>query len=107
MRRNLRMKKNRTKNSVERIIKDPTYTIYSKGGVANNGSKPTQNGQNNVVPFPMPNDAPLNEWYKTAKREDYLQLLNRIYGEKFLQNKSIDELKEILEYTIDTGGFSS
>jgi len=28
------MKKSNQKNSVERIIKDPTYTIYSKGGVA-------------------------------------------------------------------------
>ena len=54
------MKKSNQKNSVERIIKDPTYTIYSKGGVAKNGSKPTQSGDNkpsNVVPFPMPNDA--------------------------------------------------
>ena len=33
MRRNLRMQnKKQTKNSIERIIKDPTYTIYSKGG---------------------------------------------------------------------------
>ena len=79
------MQKNKSKNSVERIIKDPTYTIYSKGGAVKNGSKPTQNGQNNVVPFPIPNDAPLNEWYKTASRDDVLELLNRDYDLKFLE----------------------
>ena len=108
MRRRLRMKKSNQKNSIERIIKDPTYTIYSKGGVAKNGSKPTQSGDNkpsNVVPFPMPNDAPLNEWYKTASRDDVLQLLNRVYGLKFLKGLSEKELGELLDYTIDTGGF--
>ncbi len=73
-------------------------------------SKPTQNGNNkpsNVIPFPMPPDAPLNDWYKTASRDDYLDLLNRVYGEKFLKDLTIEELKDILEYTIDTGGFNS
>ena len=95
------MQKNKSKNSVERIIKDPTYTIYSKG------SKPTQNGQNNVVPFPIPNDAPLNEWYKTASRDDVLELLNRVYDLKFLKGLNKKELEELLDYTIDTGGFGA
>ena len=101
------MKKNKRKNSVELIIKDPTYTIYSKGGAVKNGSKPTQNGQNNVVPFPIPNDAPLNEWYKTASRDDVLELLNRVYDLKFLKGLNKKELEELLDYTIDTGGFGA
>jgi hypothetical protein len=55
----------------------------------------------------MPPDAPLNDWYKTASRDDYLDLLNRVYGEKFLKDLTVEELKDILEYTIDTGGFNS
>ena len=77
-----------TKNSIERIIKDPTYTIYSKGGAVKNGSKPTQNGQNNnVVPFPIKPGTPIDEWYKTASRDDVLELLNRVYDLKFLKGE--------------------
>ncbi len=102
------MQKNKNKNSVERIIKDPTYTIYSKGGVAKNGSKPTQNGQNNnVVPFPIKPGTPIDEWYKTAKKSDYLELLVGMAGfkEDALKDLTESELKELLQYTIDTGGF--
>jgi hypothetical protein len=60
----------------------------------------TQNGKPTLCP--MPPDA-LNDWYKTASRE----LSRRVYGEKFLKDLTIEELKDILEYTIDTGGFNS
>ena len=109
MRRNLRMQnKKQTKNSIERIIKDPTYTIYSKGGAVKNGSKPTQNGQNNnVVPFPIKPGTPIDEWYKTASRDRVLELLNRVYDLKFLKGLNEKELGELLDYTIDTGGFGA
>ena len=102
---------NRKTKSLNNVEKPIDYEVVRVAKESNtNGSKPSQNGNNkpsNVVPFPMPNDAPLNDWYKTASRDDYLGLLNRVYGEKFLENKTIEELKDILEYTIETGGFSS
>ena len=56
----------------------------NKGGAVKNGSKPTQNGQNNnVVPFPIKPGTPIDEWYKTASRDDVLELLNRVYDLKF------------------------
>ena len=95
------MQKNKNKNSVERIIKDPTYTIYSKGGVAKNGQN------NNVVPFPIKPGTPIDEWYKTASRDDVLELLNRVYDLKFLKGLNEKELEDLLDYTIDTGGFGA
>ena len=95
------MANQKTKNNIDKRID------YTQLKASIKDPKPNAEAENNVVPFPMPDDAPLQEWYKTAKREDYLNLLNRVYGEKFLENKSIDELKDILEYTIETGGFSS
>ena len=80
-----------------------------KGGAVKNGSKPTQNGQNNnVVPFPIPTRMhQLDEWYKTASRDDVLELLNRVYDLKFLKGLNKKELEELLDYTIDTGGFGA
>jgi hypothetical protein len=104
------MANQKTKNSIDKAISyDNTKVALDELAkkISIKDPKPNADAENNVIPFPMPDNAPLQEWYKTAKREDYLELLNRVYGEKFLQNKSIDELKEILEYTISTGGFGS
>lgn len=58
---------------------------------------------NNVLPFP---DKPGNMglWWKKASAEDIMELLNPVYSEKALEGLSDTELKELLQYTIDTGG---
>ena len=58
---------------------------------------------NNVIPFP---DKPGNMglWWKKASAEDIMELLNPVYSEKALEGLSDTELKELLQYTIDTGG---
>ena len=85
--------KKQTKNSIERIIKDPTYTIYSKGGAVKN-SKPSQNGQNNNAgTLSDKTRNAIDEWYKTASRDDVLELLNRVYDLKFLKGLNEKELE--------------
>ena len=67
----------------------------------------TSQQNNNVVPFPIKPGTPIDEWYKTASRDDVLELLNRVYDLKFLKGLNEKELGELLDYTIDTGGFGA
>lgn len=71
---------------------------------------PVEEKPTNIIPFTPKPDAPLSPsnpdgWTKTAKKEDYYELLFRIYGNKIFE-LSEEELKELLQYTIDTGGFN-
>ena len=62
---------------------------------------------NNIINFPVKTGTPMDEWYKTAKKSDYLELLVGMAGfkEDALKDLTESELKELLQYTIDTGGF--
>ena len=41
---------------------------------------------------------------EVVKREDYLELLHKVFGENALKDLTEDELKDLLLYTIETGG---
>ena len=92
-----KQKKVRLSKKLARIV-----SYYASGGDVDNKPKP-----NNVIPFPVKPGTPMDEWYKTAKKSDYLELLVGMAGfkEDALKDLSESELKELLQYTIDTGGF--
>jgi len=70
----------------------------SKGGSTNDEPKPT-----NVIQFPeKPGNMGL--WWKTASADDIKELLSPVFSEKELHGLTDTELKELLQYTLDTGG---
>ena len=71
------------------------------------GCKRWKSVSNNIINFPVKPGTPMDEWYKTAKKSDYLELLVGMAGfkEDALKDLSESELKELLQYPIDTGGF--
>ena len=74
----------------------------AKGGSAN-GDEDKPN--NNVVPLPIKPGTEA-DWMKTANRSELLDLLMKYggFGEKYLKDLSDDELKELNDYSIQTGG---
>ena len=92
-----RKKKVQLSKKLARIV-----SYYATGGDVDNKPKP-----NNIINFPVKPGTPMDEWYKTAKKSDYLELLVGMAGfkEDALKDLSESELKDLLQYTIETGGF--
>lgn len=67
----------------------------------------------NVIPFPVPEDSPLNNWHKANKDkyknkkiasvEDLAPYLTNFYSEKQLMQMSEEEIKNILQELLDKG----
>ena len=96
----------------QRVVRDYANTsTYSRGGKVEK-LKP---GRGQVIPFPV-KPGTEQDWMKSlkkavmldeqevVKREDYLELLNKVFGENALKDLTEDELKDLLQYTIETGG---
>ena len=96
----------------QRVVRDYANTsTYSRGGKVVE-LKP---GRGQVIPFPV-KPGTEQDWMKSlkkavmldeqevVKREDYLELLNKVFGENALKDLTEDELKDLLLYTIETGG---
>tara|TARA_R110002126_G_scaffold84770_4_gene205809 strand:- start:629 stop:1012 length:384 start_codon:yes stop_codon:yes gene_type:complete len=96
----------------QRVVRDYANTsTYSRGGKV---EKLTP-GRGQVIPFPV-KPGTEQDWMKSlkkavmldeqevVKREDYLELLNKVFGENALKDLTEDELKDLLQYTIETGG---
>lgn len=102
--------KNKKLNNIEKAISYParkakdlppklkTILKFSKGGPVEDEDKPT-----NVIPLPI-KPGTEQDWMKTASKDDYLELLNKVFDANAIKDLSEDELKELLEYTIATGG---
>jgi hypothetical protein len=89
---------------VEAILPPKLTNIVLDRKNYKDGSKPEENMPSNVIPFPI-KPGTEQDWMKKASVEDYQDILFRIYGNKVLE-LSEEELKELLEYTINTGAFS-
>lgn len=89
---------------VEAILPPKLTNIVLDRKNYKDGSKPEENKPSNVIPFPI-KPGTEQDWMKKASVEDYQDLLFRIYGNKVL-DLSEDELKQLLEYTIETGAFN-
>ena len=78
-------------------IKDKTWRIWMYGD--------KKRRRNNVVPLPIKPGTEA-DWMKTANRSELLDLLMKYggFGEKYLKDLSDDELKELIDYSIQTGG---
>ena len=94
------------------VVRDYANTsTYSRGGKVEK-LKP---GRGQVIPFPV-KPGTEQDWMKSlkkavmldeqevVKREDYLELLHKVFGENALKDLTEDELKDLLLYTIETGG---
>ena len=66
---------------------------------------PLDNPNSNIINFPIKPGTEA-DWMKTANRGELLDLLMKYggFGEKFLKDLSDDELKELIDYSIQTGG---
>jgi hypothetical protein len=73
----------------------------AQGGTVEEG-KPKTKPPSNVIPFPVKPGTEA-DWMKTAVKEDYLELLNKLHDSKKLNDLSEEELKELLDYYILTG----
>ena len=72
-----------------------------------------ENKPSNIIPFPVPEDSPLNNWHKAngdkyknkkiASVEDLAPYLTNFYSEKELLQMSEEEIKNILQDLLDKG----
>ena len=100
----------RSKDLLSKLSKNVANVVrknFKQGGSSADKPKPTDKPKpSNVIEFPVPPDSPIANWYK-ASADELKQLLSPIYNEKQLKGLSEAELKELLQYTIDTGGFGA
>ena len=88
------------------VIKDPTFTVYRKGGPVEDKPKPS-----NIINFPIKPGMPLYDWYKSNKDsfkqvasiDDIGPFLTKYYSEKQLRGMSEKEVESLLQDLLDRG----